>query len=314
MKYIIFLFCLISPSLLFAYDYDVTTQHVLYPISWSLDYQNAEYYKKQICLDVSLLNAVGFYKDIRARALEFAYAPRLQKDDRVDHRFKFLLVSFDGLFYDNLLYEMDSTYRYSVKEYLFSQWGFKVLEYTDLGDLREITPFQLSRQLILEDRNRRSSIPKVQFQFLAQNVHSFYAIPGLTLGVSNTRIDKEIRERYLHTTKGAFWDVPFGANLKLGYDWTYVKDGASKTIKDEEPYEVYLTNSLVLSADYKIYPFNGMSKLAYGVNANIVTNIMEPILTFNAGYSKNKLGLSKNSYNYDSFSIGLTYYNSFIRS
>lgn len=305
MKRIILLVSFFIPQSAFAHS----TLFVLTEKTFSLSYEQMDFYKAQTRVGIVLMNSKDNHDDLNLSFLGFDYALRLQKDDKVDHRFKFLLLDLRGIMNKTLLEYRNPTDSTIQGKYLFFQQDIKTLEFSNLGISRELVAFQLGAELILENRTNIKGHYRYSGDEYVPNKHSFYFRPKLTLEASNTKLDNVINNRYIHTIKGAFWDIPIGGLLKMGYDWNIENENVNQDNGSYQDYEKLATTSCILLGEYKLYPINDMNKLSFGINAKHENAFIGKLLALNAGFYKNRLTLERRSYYYNSFSIGITYYN-----
>ena len=155
-------------------------------------------------------------------------------------------------------------------EYLFHHLGVKFIEWSNIDNYNEFNVLQISTELTLENRTFQNYLYGLNYR---QNDHNIYLIPRLTLGASLVNFEKNLYGIPSEFNPNGFWDLPINIYFELGYDWAKMAEILSKSeIGDRKQYQ-YIINSFALTYNLRLFPYENIREISYGIKLNLNTFI-----------------------------------------
>lgn len=281
----------------FSHPYPQDHRYSSYYVS-EIELCKSDLYDYQMNFSLILINSHGFYKNIMDNVFKFTYGARFD-NDKIQHRFRFLLVDYQGLFYQTLL-RKGVIYRKNSSEYLFHQFGFKILDWNNLELLNsDFTPLRINYDLILENRSHQDIGLNGLNYF--PNMHNIYFIIAPFSGISKVNVSNILSENDFNENNTDFWDIDYGFNTKLGYDLKIEKEYEyfDKMGKPNKSWKTF-TNSIFCFLNYREFAYNKFNTIEYGLQADLH---FAYLIGCTLKYSQNIFSLANNSYEFYRVSI-----------
>lgn len=266
----------------------ITFQFPLLQIGYS--YSNSFF--SQLNLKLQYCNDEGFYKNAGYSLFDIGYGYRFDNDKSKNHRGYFLLFQGNGLLYKTLLSYGDSTNNSNSGDFMFHNFGVKLIEYSNLEFLEnDFNLLRLNYNLILENR-----IINRPYQFLGKtDKNNFYLIPSFFAGVTMVAFDNKIAVIDKNILKETFWDIDYGLNLEIGYELNseIPKRWIANRTNENDSFVPYI-NSISCYVNYRNFTLNDFHiltlgsklKLDFGYYFQFNINFNENIFDFNNNSKK----------------------------
>lgn len=277
-----------------------------FPPYLTISPQTTSLSKYRLNIDLCPFSGLGFYKNINSKFVNFEYSIGVDNNQKVDHKIRFLVVDYQGLFYKTLLkygspgidpsqYYLDTT----SGEYLFNQFGFKALEWNNLENYYEINILSLSTDFIFENRAYTNNY--LYGLHYKQKNHNIYFIPRFTAGFSRFTFDSsKVNLPNLQKNK-EFWDIPIGVKLELGYDWSQEIHEIVNTSKGPQESWYDVINTLSLTYENQLLPINNSRISSYGLKAIFDLNV--PYLNFTLAIKRSEVIIDKRKSSFHNISL-----------
>lgn len=265
-----------------------------FPMRIDFSAQYSDLYNFQFNIDLKWFSGKGFNKNLEFTFLEPTYGLRVNNNKEIEHKFKFISFEYQGFAYKTLLEYGNKEWGDTSGQYLFNQWGIKLLEWSNIENYTEFNVFKISTDFLLEHRTKNNW--EQYILEYSKKAHNFYIMPEFSLELSKLKIDDKYIKLPDSTSIIIFWDTPLGINLQIGYDWSQELEYSHQYKGNVYKNKLVIVNSIYLFSDYRYLPFNKFQEFSYGLKAKIST--LSNYLDFNLSFRKTEIKYkdAKNSF------------------
>jgi hypothetical protein len=264
-----------------------------------MDLNKSSYYFFQLNFQINYVKANGFYKKLSENFLSAEYGLRLTNNKKIEHKYRFLLVDYNGIFYNTIGKYGDTENDTLTGKYLINYSGIKLLDINNLENYLVFTVIQLSTDLIFEHRPFTIRHPW-GLPYQTKN-HNFYLLPSISIALNKINLNDANIRNADSIKKQSFWDIPVSTRIEIGYEWKQEKWGQYQSKVGFVDYYYQDKNSLFCFLKYNYYPYNYLKELSYGIESHIDLSKIIRDITLSYEHSILTYGDSKNDF--DKFKI-----------
>jgi hypothetical protein len=267
-----------------------------------LYYLLSDFYNYQLNLHVQLFGENGHFKNIYFDGLELTYAYR-QVDNEPQHKFKFLFYNWQGIFPSVMGVNIKDR-AIKTSEYLFSQFGAKLIEWNKLDYFESDLNFlNFNFNILYENRkyNPKSSLYGLDF---LPGENNLYFVTDGHIGLTNIILNNRNINLTNSNLSNDIFGFEYGYNLELGYELNRIIDDSYfyENIKYESNYPE--KSSICLNLDRRYIFGKALNTLDYGATLKI--SFLIKYLRIIMAYKNRTINYYHQQSNNNFFSIGIS--------